>query len=175
MIDRHAIVEEYLGEMCSKYCGLYNHIDCDNCMRNNKYTRQILEESDRLLKFDRNTIEEIATIIENSKLNQAYPNAIGRCLLESGNEFEIENDEFAKICQDLVDLMLDKISADIDTFLKECISEQEYQTNRLCSTSATVDMCKDCEQDCAFRKSANRQSLCDINDEHYPYSEDYNG
>ncbi len=156
MIDRHARGEEYLGEVCSKYCGLYNHMDCDNCKSNNKYTRQILEESDKLVKFDRNTIEEITTIVEDRKQNQAYPNAIGRYLLESGNEFEIENDEFAKICQDLADLILDKINADINVFLEEVTSEQDYQTNRLCASRASKDMCKECEQDCAFRKSGSR-------------------
>lgn len=158
MIDRHARGEEYLGEVCSKYCGLYNHIDCDNCKSNNKYTRQILEESDRLVKFDRNTIEEITTIVEDRKQDQSYPNAIGRYLLNSGNEIEIENDELAKICEDLANLMLDKISVDINAFLGEVSTEQDYQTNRLCSTRATKDMCKDCEQDCVFRKSVNRQN-----------------
>jgi hypothetical protein len=160
MIDRSARGEDYLGEMCSKYCGLYNHMDCDNCKSNNKYTRQILEESDKLVKFDRNTIEEITTIVEDRKLNQAYPNVIGRYLLENSS-IETENDEFGKICEDLANLILDKINADIDIFLKEVISEQDYQTNRLCSSRASKDMCKECEQDCVFRKSANRQEGAD--------------
>lgn len=157
MIDRHARGEEYLGELCSKYCGLYNHIDCDKCNSNNKYTRQVLEESDNLVKFDRNTIEEITAIVEESKQNQSYPIAIGRYLLNSGNEIEIENDELAKICEDLSNIILDKISTDIYTFLEEVTAEQDYQTNRLCSTRATDDMCKGCEHECVFRKSANRQ------------------
>ena len=161
MIDRSARGEDYLGEMCSKYCGLYNHMDCDGCKHNNKYTRAILQESDDLLKVDLYTLEECHEALEDTWNEHRIRRIIGKVLLESGLEIT-EGNELDHICTMIEDWTMKIIIDDIDDFHSVVSKEKNYYDCRMCSARATKDMCKNCETECKFRKedmeqSANRQ------------------
>lgn len=155
MIDRNVRGEEYLGELCSKYCGLYTHMDCDGCKNNNKYTRAILQESDDLLKVDLYTLEEEHQTLEETWNDHDIKRAVGRVLLASGLEIT-EGEELDHICTMIEDCAMRLIIDNIDGFYNVVAKEKNYYDCRLCSVRATKDMCKNCEAECNFRKADNK-------------------
>lgn len=157
MIDRNVRGDDYLGEICSKYCGLYTHLDCDECKNNNKYTRAILQESDDLLKIDLYTLEEEHRALEEAWNEHRIRRVIGKVLLESGLEIT-EGEELDYICTNIENSVMEIIIDEIDEFLGAVTNEKNYHDCRMCSIRATKDMCRNCENECNFRKeqSANR-------------------
>lgn len=160
MIDRNLRGEDYLGELCSKYCGLYTHMDCDGCKNNNKYTRAILKESDDLLKVDLYTLEECHGAIEDTWNEHRIRRIIGKALLKSGLEI-IEGNELDHICTMIEDWTMKIIINDIDELHSAVFDEKQYYDCRMCSASATKDMCKNCETECKFRKADLESRLTD--------------
>ena len=154
MIDRSLRGEDYLGELCSKYCGLYTHMDCDECKNNNKYTRAILQESDDLLKIDLYTLEEEHRTLEDTWNDHRIKRIIGKILLESGLEIT-EGNELEHICTMIEDWVMKVIIDDFDEFSNAVSKEKQYHDCRMCSIRATKDMCKSCEVECNFRKESN--------------------
>lgn len=155
MIDRNLRGEDYLGELCSKYCGLYTHMDCDDCKHNNCYTRALLQESDELLKVDLYTLEEVHGILEDKWNEHSIKSIIGKVFLESGLEIT-EGEELNHISTMIEDWIMRVIIDEIDEFSNVVTKEKDYYDCRLCSSRATKDMCKQCNNTCNFRKASSQ-------------------